>query len=274
MEDQFGSAAAGTERHRRDPIDTRQGCPNLKVEGFAWFGPKSERSPMKAQDIMTRDVTTVRPDTSVRDIAGLMVEKHISGVPVLTEDGKIIGIVSQSDLMHRAEVGTERKHKWWFRIFADSNALAREYAKAHGLKAHDIMSRYVVSVRDDAELRDVADILDNHRIKRVPVVQEGRLVGIITRGDLVRALSQVQITKAVKKLDNAALHKTLHDRIRVEWIDPSYISITVNEGVVQLWGFVETVDQRNALRVLIEETDGVTRVDDRLSVGIPFRGAI
>ena len=102
---------------------------------------------MKAQDIMTRDVITVRPDTSVRDIAALMVEKHISGIPVVTDNGKLIGMVSQSDLLHRAEVGTERKHKWWFRTFADSGALAREYAKAHGLKAHDIMSRYVISVR-------------------------------------------------------------------------------------------------------------------------------
>ena len=230
---------------------------------------------MKAQDIMTRDVTTVRPDTSVRDIAALMVEKHISGVPVLTDDGKIVGMVSQSDLLHRAEVGTERKHKWWFRTFADSDALAREYAKAHGLKAHDIMSRYVVSVRDDAELRDVADILDSHRIKRVPVVQEGRLVGIITRGDLVRALSQVQISKAAKKIDNAALHKTLHDRIRTQpWINDSYINLTVNDGVVELWGFVVSIDQHNALRALVEETDGVRRVEDKLSVAGPLRGGI
>jgi CBS-domain-containing membrane protein len=230
---------------------------------------------MKAQDIMTRDVITVRPDTSVRDIAALMVEKHISGVPVLTGDDKIIGMVSQSDLLHRAEVGTERKRKWWFRLFADSNALAREYAKAHGLKAHDVMSRYVVTVRDDAELRDVADILDNHRIKRVPVVQKGHLVGIVTRGDLVRALSQVQISKAVKKIDNAALHKTLHDRIRTQsWINESYISLTVDDGVVELWGFVDTADQHNALRALVEETEGVSRVDDKISVGVPFRGGI
>jgi CBS domain-containing protein len=230
---------------------------------------------MKAQDIMTRDVTTVSPDTSVRDIAALMMEKRISGVPVLTNNGKIIGMVSQSDLLHRAELGTERKHKWWFRTFADSNALAREYAKAHGLKAHDIMSRYVVSVRDDAELRDVADILDSHRIKRVPVVQEGRLVGIITRGDLVRALSQVQISKAAKKIDNAALHKTLHDRIRTQpWINDSYINLTVNDGVVELWGFVVSIDQHNALRALVEETDGVRRVEDKLSVAGPLRGGI
>lgn len=230
---------------------------------------------MKAQDIMTRDVTTVSPNTSVRDIAALMVEKHISGVPVLTDNGEIIGIVSQSDLLHRAELGTERKHKWWFRTFSDSDALAREYAKAHGLKAHDIMARYVVSVRDDAELRDVADILDNHRIKRVPVVREGRLLGIITRGDLVRALSQVQISKTAKTIDNAALHKTLHDRIRTQsWINESYINLTVNDGVVELWGYVETVDQHSALRALVEETDGVSRVEDKLIVGVPFRGGI
>jgi CBS domain-containing protein len=230
---------------------------------------------MKAQDIMTRKVTTVSPDTSVRDIAALMVEKHISGVPVLTADGKIVGMVSQSDLLHRAEVGTERKRKWWFSMFADSDSLAREYAKAHGLKARDVMSRYVVSVRDDAELRDVADILDSRRIKRVPVVKEGRLVGIITRGDLVRALSQAQISKTAKKIDNAALHRTLHDRIRTQpWIDDSYISLTVNDGVVELWGFVVTADQHSALRALVEETDGVSRVVDNLSVAGPLRGGI
>jgi CBS domain-containing protein len=229
---------------------------------------------MEARDIMTRDVVTVNPDTSVHDIAGLMVEKHISGLPVLSRDGQIIGMVSQSDLLHRTEIGTERERerKWWFGVFADANALAREYAKAHGLRAQDVMSRYVVSVRGDAELRDVADILDNHSIKRVPVVQDGRLVGIISRGDLVRALSQVPTSKATKKVDNAALHKMLHDRIRTQpWIRESSINIIVNDGVVELWGIVETVDQRSALRVLVEEADGVTSVDDKISVGSPLR---
>ncbi len=230
---------------------------------------------MQAHEIMTRDVVSVRSDTSVRDIAALMAEKRISGVPVLTDDGKIIGMVSESDLLHRAEVGTERRHKWWFRTFADADGLAREYAKAHGLKAHDIMSRYVISVRDDAELRDVADILDNQRIKRVPVVQEGRLVGIITRGDLVRALSQVQISKAAKKIDNAALHKILHDRIRAQsWINDSYINLTVKDGVVELWGFAATPDQHTGLRALVEETEGVSAVKDNLTIAGPLRGGI
>ena len=229
---------------------------------------------MKAREVMTRDVITVRPDTSVREIAALMTDKHISGVPVLTDDGKLVGMVSQSDLLRRAEVGTERKHKWWFKILGDPSALAGEYVKAHGMKAHDIMSRYVISVRDDAELRDVADILDKRRIKRVPVVQADHLVGIITRGDLVRALSQAQISKAVENIDNAALHATLHDRLRSQpWVNDNYISLAVNDGIVELWGFVDTVEQRDALRILVEETDGVKRVDDRIRVGVPYQGA-
>jgi CBS-domain-containing membrane protein len=233
---------------------------------------------VKAQDIMTRDVVTVGPHTSVPDIAAIMMERHISGVPVLIDHGGIIGIISQSDLLHRVEIGTEKRErprKWWFLNLADADALAREYAKAHGLKAQDVMTRYVISVREDTELRDVADILDRHRIRRVPVIQAGRLVGIITRGDLVRTLSQVQISRSDENVDNAVLHKALHDRIRAQlWVNESYISVTVNDGVVELWGFVDTVDQHSALRALVEETDGVSRVEDKISVGVPFKGGI
>ncbi len=230
---------------------------------------------MKAQDIMTRKVITVRPDTSIREIAALMVKHRISGLPVLTAEGEVAGILSESDLLHRAETGTERSHKWWFRAFGDSASLARDYAKAHGLRALDVMSRYVISVRDNAELRDVADILDSHRIKRVTVMKDGRLVGIITRGDLVRALSQAQITTATKTVDDATLHRLLHNRMRSQsWVDESYINVSVDDGIVELWGFVDTLDQKNALRVLAEETQGVTRVEDKLTVGVPFRSTV
>ena len=230
---------------------------------------------MKAQDIMTREVATVRQETSVREIAGLMMEKNISGVPVVSDDGAIVGIVSEGDLLHRAEVGTERKHKWWFQFFANSDAAAREYAKAHGLSARDVMSRYVISVRDDADLRDVADILDSRRIKRVPVLHNGRLVGIISRRDLVRALTQVQASSAPVKLDNAALHKTLGDRIKGQsWFNDAYINVAVNDGVVELWGLVVSADQHRALRTLVEETPGVRRVEDRLTVAGPLRGGV
>ncbi|HWE18949.1 MAG TPA: CBS domain-containing protein [Hyphomicrobiaceae bacterium] len=229
---------------------------------------------MKAQDIMTRDVVAVSPYTSVPDIAAIMVENNISGVPVLTDSGEIVGVVSQSDLLHRVEIGTERedRRKWWLGNLADANALAREYAKAHGLKAQDVMSRYVISVREDAELRDVAGILDRHRIKRVPVLRVGRLVGIITRSDLVRALSELQVPRSDNRIDNAILHKALHDRMRAQpWVNESNISVTVNDGVVELWGFVDTMDQHCALRALVEETKGVKRLEDKVSVGGPLK---
>jgi CBS domain-containing protein len=230
---------------------------------------------MKAQDIMTRDVVTVRPNASVQDIAKLMVEKHISGIPVVNDDGAVIGMVSQTDLMHRAEVGTEPKRKWWFRAFADANTLARDFVKAHGHAAHDIMARQIVSVRPDAELRDVADIMDKYKVKRVPVVQDGKLVGVVTRGDLVRALSLSQIVKSDKKVDNAALHKTLKDRLHKHaWVNESFINLVVEDGVVEMWGYVESADQKRALRVLIEETEGVAKVVDKVSIGTPYRGGV
>jgi CBS domain-containing protein len=229
---------------------------------------------MKAQDVMTREVATVRPETSVREIAALMMKKNISGVPVVSDDGAIVGIVSEGDLLHRAEVGTERRHKWRFQFF-DSDAVAREYAKAHGLSARDVMSRYVISVRDDADIRDVADILDSHRIRRVPVLHDDRLVGIISRQDLVRALSQAQASSAPVKLDNAALHKTLRDRFKSQsWLNDAYINVAVNDGVVELWGLVVSADQHRALRTLVEETPGVRRVEDRLTLAGPLRGGV
>ena len=230
---------------------------------------------MEAKDIMTREVATVSPETSVHEIAALMMAKNISGVPVVNTEGAIVGIVSEGDLLHRAEVGTERKHKWWFQIFADFDAAAREYAKAHGLSARDIMSRYVISVRDDADLRDVADILDSHRIKRVPVLHDGRLIGIISRRDLVRALVQVQPSSTPVKLENAALHMTLRDRFKSQsWLNDAYINVAVNDGAVELWGFVVSTDQHRALRALVEETPGVRRVEDRLTVAGPLRGGV
>lgn len=230
---------------------------------------------MKAQDIMTGNVMTVRPETPIREIAALMVEKHVSGLPVVDGEGHIVGMVSQSDLLHRREVGTERKHKWWFRMLADSNAMAREFVKAHGHTAHDVMTKHIVSVRADADLRDVADILDKQKVKRVPVVRDGKLVGIVTRGDLVRALTLSQLDKPARKIDDAALLKELHDRIQKQaWINKTYVNLTAQDGTVDMWGFVESSDQHRALKLLVEETDGVVKVTDKIKVGVPYRGGI
>jgi CBS domain-containing protein len=266
----LSAAMLPAQRRRRADLTFVKVC-QCKARKIARLKSKVARNSMKARDIMTSDVVTVGPETSVRDIAALMAEKHISGVPVLDHNGTIIGIVSETDLLHRAELGTEpeRKRKWWL----DFNALAREYGKAYGLRAGVVMSRCVVAVHDDAELRDVADVLDRHRFKRVPVLQGGRLVGIITRGDLVRALSQAQVGESTKRTPDAALHKTLRSRIRTQpWMNESYITVAVNDGVVDLCGFVKTLDQHNALRALVDGTEGVRGVDDKVVVGAPSKG--
>lgn len=230
---------------------------------------------MKARDIMTTNVLMVRPDAPVREVATLMTERHVSGVPVISADNKIVGIVSQSDLLHRKELGTEARRKWWLRVFGDSDTMAREYTKAHGLKAQDVMTRHVTSVQEDAELADVAAILDRNKIKRVPVVRDGKVVGIIARSDLVKALSKSPATASSANVDNGTLHRTLTDKIRsLPWLETSFLNVVVNDGVVRLWGYVGSNDQRRALRVLVEETEGVKSVEDNLTVGFPTMGAV
>ena len=147
---------------------------------------------MQARDIMTERVITVGPETTVREIATLLLERRISAVPVVEESGEIVGIVSEGDLIHRNEIGTElRGRSWWLRLFDDSAALAERYSKSHGAKARDVMTRDVVSVDETVSLADIAELLETKHIKRVPVIRDGRLAGIVSRADLVRALAAI-----------------------------------------------------------------------------------
>ncbi|MCL4766504.1 MAG: CBS domain-containing protein [Hyphomicrobiaceae bacterium] len=229
---------------------------------------------MKAREIMSPNVITVSPTTAVRDIAALMTEKRISGIPVVSKDGKVVGIVSESDLLHRAEMGTEPKRKWWLTFFSDPDAMAREYTKTHGLQARDVMSRQVISVAEDDDLKTIADTLDGRKVKRVPVLRDGKLAGIISRADLVRAFSQMPVARTASPAGDAALEQMLLQKMRAQdWLDGTYLSVSVRDGVVELRGFIGSAEQRRALRVLIDEIDGVSRVNDQLTVGMPTLSA-
>jgi len=223
---------------------------------------------MKAHEIMTRDVFTVSPSTPVRQVAALMTEKRISGVPVLSEDGTVVGIISESDLMRRAELGTEAPRKWWLSFFSDPDALARQYTKTHGLKASDVMSQPVLSIDEDADLEEIAGTFERRQVKRLPVLRDGKLVGIISRADLVRALSKAEVVRPT--VDDAMLEAKLLEKMRSQdWLDGTYLNVAVHDGVVQLNGFIGSAEQRRALRVLIESADGVHRIEDNLSIGLP-----
>jgi len=222
---------------------------------------------MEAIEIMTRDVATVTPEASVREAAGIMTEKRVSGLPVVAADGRLVGILTASDLLHRVETGTEKRQSWFARFTANPDQMARQYAKSHGRKVHEVMSRHVISVREDASLSEVAEVLDANKLKRVPVVRGGSLVGIISRGDLVRALSQVSVGTPIVTSDDATLQRHIVEQIKKQhWLQSGYINITVKDGTVEAWGSVPSVDQRNALKVLIEECAGVARIEDHLRV--------
>jgi len=225
---------------------------------------------MIASEIMTRDVTTVSPSASVREAAKLMVDRRLSGLPVVTSDGRPVGMLTASDLLHRVETGTEKRSSWFTSFFSNPDDMARQYAKAHGLKAHEVMSRHVISVRDDADLSEVADVLDRNRLKRVAVVRDGSLVGIVSRSDLVRVLSEASVGQPIATSDDAAVQNAIWQAIRKQtWLNSGYVNITVKDGVAEAWGLVGSQEQRNALMVLVEETAGAARVEDHLRVGVP-----
>jgi CBS domain-containing protein len=221
---------------------------------------------MEAREVMTRDVVTVGPDATVGEIAAILVRNRISAVPVVSGT-QLLGIVSQTDLAHRSETGTEKRRKWWLEVFADPDAKAREYVKSHGLRARDVMTRFVVSVPEGASLAEVADVLDTHRIRQVPVMSNGRLVGMISRADLVRKLAEVTVAATARRPGNGALQKAIWDQIKAEpWLKSAFVNLAVSDGVVELWGAVDSEEQHRALTVLVEGVPGVRKVVDQISL--------
>ena len=144
---------------------------------------------MRAIDIMTSEVITVGEEASVQRVAQLLAERGISAVPVVDGENRVIGMVSEGDLLHRTETGTERRRSWWLDMMSSTNKLAGDYIKSHSGKVKDVMTRDVIGVVDTTPVADIAVLLETNRVKRVPVVRDGKLVGVVSRANLVRALA-------------------------------------------------------------------------------------
>ena len=225
---------------------------------------------MRAMDIMTTDVITVDPDMTVQDLAKLLAERGISGAPVVDASGRLIGIVSEGDLLHRAEIGTARRHRerrrsWWLDDFASD--LARDYIRSHGRTVKDIMTRDVVTVTEAADLGEVAALLEAKRIKRVPVTRDGKVIGIITRANLVRVLASTKSTPPPQGEDD---DRTIRARIlaelgREEWAKVWPEDIIVRDRVVHFWlSSDEPEEKKQALRVAAETIPGVRAVEEHV----------
>jgi len=222
---------------------------------------------MNAGDVMVTNVITVRPDATVRDIAKTLVANRISAVPVIDEADNLVGIVSEADLIHRVEVGTDQHRSWWVEFLAGKQALAQEFVKSHGRRAVDVMTRKVVTVSADMPLSELAGLLEKRRIKRVPVVDNGKIVGIVSRADLVRALAKTQLeVTSQNPIADSALCADIMGRLRSELWWPGGIGVMVYDRTVELWGVVETQAQKDAIKVAVEAMPGVQTISDHLSV--------
>jgi len=227
---------------------------------------------MRAMDVMTTHVITVGPDTSVQEVAKILSERSISGVPVVDAENRLIGIVSEGDLLHRVETGTERRvqrrrRSWWLDTIGSEEELARDYVKSHGRTAGDVMTREVVSVSDTTELADIANLLEMKRIKRVPVVRDGKLVGIVSRANLVRALAAAgsRLTADTATDDRTIRQKLLAELQGQEWVHTWAADIIVRDGIVHIWVSDDRPEEeRRALRVAAENIPGVRGVQEHL----------
>jgi CBS domain-containing protein len=232
------------------------------------FTPSMRRSTMKASDIMVRDVFTIGPDATIQDVAEILLSKRISGLPVVDATGRLIGIVSEGDLLRRAESGTEHSRSWWLKLLMGRETLAAEYVKEHARRVRDVMTRDVISVQPDTQVTDIAALLEKNRIKRVPILENGKLVGIISRANLVQALAGLRKEISVDKpLNDTELRQTVMSRLKSEpWAKTSLINVTVDTGAVDVWGIVDSEAEKQALRVAIEVTPGVRSVNNNVVV--------
>jgi CBS domain-containing protein len=232
---------------------------------------------MRAMDVMTTDVITVDPDMTVQALAALLAERGISGAPVVTSEGKLVGVVSEGDLLHRAEIGAARRHRvrrrsWWLDHYA--SVVAREYVKDHGRTVKDVMTPDVVSVTEDADLADVAALLEAKRVKRVPVVRDGKVAGIVSRANIVRAVGATKgaALDTGENDDRAIRAQLLGELGREVWASSVWPEdVIVRDGVVHFWfSDDEPGEKRHALRVAAEAISGVRGVQEHMMPAAHF----
>jgi CBS domain-containing protein len=221
---------------------------------------------MQVADVMTRSVVTVAPDALVADAIHLMLDKRISGIPVVDADGHLVGIVTEGDFLRRAETGTEKKQSRWRELLFGNGKLAEDYVHSHGRHVRDVMTTSVVSVTESASLEHVVDEFERRRVRRFPVVDgANRLAGIISRSDLLRILAKTMLAGETPAVDDVTLReRVIKELSHQRWADDNRVAVTVAAGVVHLKGVVFDTRHRDAIRVAAENVPGVVAVQDEI----------
>jgi CBS domain-containing protein len=230
---------------------------------------------MNASDVMTREILSVGPDTTVAEAIRTMLDNRISGLPVIDEAGRLVGILTEGDLLRRGETGTERQRPRWLEILMGPGRLAGEYVRTHGRKVDGLMTRDVVSVTPDTPLKEVVELMERRRIKRVPVLGDDVPVGILSRADLLRALlGALEEKPAPTTSDEEIRERILAELAKAAWVPREGVAITVENGVVDLNGVILDEKERGALRVAAENVPGVRAVEDHLVWVEPVSGTV
>ncbi|MGC2201697.1 MAG: CBS domain-containing protein [Stellaceae bacterium] len=230
---------------------------------------------MKASEVMTRDVITAARGMPIAEAIRLMLDNHVSGLPVLEDNGKLAGILTEGDLLHRSETGTERHRPRWLEMLIGPGRMAGEYVRTHGRKVEEIMTSPVVSVTADTSLEEVVELMERRRIKRVPVLDGDRLIGIISRADLLRMLAQALDAQPAPTTSDADIReRILAELAKASWVPRDGLEITVTDGVVDLNGVILEEKEREAIRVAAENVPGVRAVEDHLVWIEPITGTV
>lgn len=229
---------------------------------------------MHAADIMTSKVLTVAPEADIAAAMRLMLDNAISGLPVVDAGGRLVGMVSEGDFLRRAELGTERRRPRWLEILLGPGRIADDYAHSRGRNVAEVMTQDVASVAEDTPVDELVRLMERRRIKRVPVLRDGALVGIVTRANLLRALASIAGAVPAAAGDRVIRERLLAELERQSWTPRSSIDVVVRNGVVQLWGIILDEAQRRALKVAAENVPGVTAVEDNTVWVEPFSGAV
>jgi len=220
---------------------------------------------MRAQDVMVRGVISVGPDTPVQVAANAMVSNGVSAILVMGIDCKLMGIVSEGDLIRRVETETDWQHPSSPEKLLASDTLAREFVKSHGKRVSDVMTRDVITAAPDTPLREIAVLMEKHCIKRVPILATGLVVGIVSRVDLLKVLARVNEGCDWIESDRV-LHRRFNDSIEGQPWAARPFNIIVHDRRADLWGYVYSPDEKAALRVAAESTPGIESVADHLQV--------
>jgi CBS domain-containing protein len=228
---------------------------------------------MRVRHVMSSEVVSVRPDASVQEIAQLLTDNRISSLPVVDRKGRLVGIVSDGDLIRRAEIGTEPRPSWWRSLLHDARSAAYQYVLTHGRKAADVMTPAPVTTIEAAPLHSVAALLARRRLKRLPVMRGERVVGMVSRTDLVRKLASRSGTDArVQAVGDDVLRERAMQRIAsLPWnMRIRAINTVVKDGVATVYGWAASDIERRALQVVVENTPGVLRVEDGIHRVPPY----